>query len=111
MICSTENQQKNFYIVSGGSWEACVLAKDAIDASALGLQEALEKYGTSLTLGNCLTVNKAKVSTDSEELDVDIDIFYVPSVLADIGKNELAKQLDEILRNNEKKLDNRKMTQ
>ena len=82
MIRSTENQEKKFYLVSGGEWEAAVLAKDAVDASACGLEEAEE---------------------------VDIDVFYVPSILADIGRNELASQLDEILRENQKKLDRAKM--
>ena len=77
MIRSTENQEKKFYLVSGGEWEAAVLAKDAVDASACGLEEAFERYG--------------------------------PSILADIGRNELASQLDEILRENQKKLDRAKM--
>ena len=68
----------------------------------------IEMGGVELTIE---TDESTRSSPTMEEMDVDIDIFYVPSVLADIGKNELAKQLDEILRNNEKKLDNRKLTQ
>ena len=40
MIRSTENQEKKFYIVSSSDWEAAVLAKDAVDASALGLEKS-----------------------------------------------------------------------
>ena len=108
MIRATENQEKKFYIVSSSDWEAAVLAKDAVDASALGLEKAFERYGSGLMLSNCITVTNASDIKNQEPEEMDIDIFYVPSVLSDIGKNELATQLDEILRENEKKLDKRK---
>ena len=110
MIRSTENQEKKFYIVNGGDWEASVLSKDAIDAAASGLEEAFKEYGNSLVLGNCLTVTNASDVKHQEPDSIEIDIFYVPSILSDIGKNELASQLDIILRNNEKKLDKPKTT-
>ncbi len=103
MIRSTENQEKKFYLVLGGEWEAAVLAKDAIDASAYGLEKAFEKYGSGLMLSNCLTVRNISDLKKENHEEMDMDIFYVPSVLSDIGKNELATQLDEILRENEKK--------
>ena len=103
MIRSTENQEKNFYLVFGGEWEAVVLAKDAVDASAYGLEKAFEEYGSGLMLSNCITVKNVSDAKKENEEEMDIDIFYVPSVLSDIGKNELATQLDEILRENEKK--------
>jgi|TARA_R110000824_G_scaffold283247_2_gene471637 RecA/RadA recombinase len=109
MIRSTENQEKKFYIVSSSDWEAAVLAKDAVDASALGLEKAFEKYGSSLMLSNCITVTNASDIKNQEPEEMEIDIFYVPSVLADIGKNELAGSLDQILRDNQKKLDKQKM--
>lgn len=109
MIRSTENQEKKFYLVSGGEWEAAVVAKDAVDASAYGLEEAFERYGSGLMLSNCITVTNASDIKNQEPENVEIDIFYVPSVLADIGKNELAGQLDKILRENQKKLDKEKM--
>ncbi len=103
MIRSTENQEKKFYLVLGGEWEAAVLAKDAIDASAYGLEKAFEEYGSGLMLSNCLTVRNISELKQENHEEMDMDIFYVPSVLSDIGKNELATQLDEILRENEKK--------
>lgn len=103
MIRSTENQEKKFYLVSGGEWEAVVLAKDAVDASAYGLEKAFEEYGSSLMLSNCITVKNVSDAKEENHEEMDMDIFYVPSVLSDIGKNELATQLDEILRDNEKK--------
>jgi hypothetical protein len=109
MSRSTENQEKKFYLVSGGEWEAAVLAKDAVDASACGLEEAFERYGSGLMLSNCITVTNASDIKGQEPEEVDIDVFYVPSILADIGRNELASQLDEILRENQKKLDRAKM--
>jgi len=109
MIRSTENQEKKFYLVSGGEWEAAVLAKDAVDASAYGLEEAFERYGSGLMLSNCITVTNASDIKNQEPENVEIDIFYVPSVLADIGRNELAGQLDKILRENQKKLDKEKI--
>ena len=108
MIRSTENQEKKFYLVSSSDWEAVVLARDAVDASALGLEKAFEKYGPSLMLSNCVTVTNASDIKNQEPEEIEIDIFYVPSVLSDIGKNELATKLDEILRESEKKLDKRK---
>jgi hypothetical protein len=39
----------------------------------------------------------------TEPEQVEFDIFYVPSVLADIGKHKLSKQLDEIVQNIQKK--------
>ena len=102
MIRSTENQEKKFYLVEGASWEVVVACKDAIDAACLGLEEGFKEYGDKLMLGNCLTVMKmSDVKNSPEELD--LDIFYVPSILSDIGKNELASQLDEILREKVKK--------
>jgi len=109
MIRSTENQEKKFYLVSGGEWEAVVLAKDAVDASAYGLEEAFERDGSGLMLSNCITVTNASDIKSQEPEEIEIDIFYVPSVLADIGRNELAGQLDKILRENQKKLDKEKM--
>ena len=109
MIRSTENQEKKFYLVSGGEWEAAVLAKDAVDSSAYGLEEAFERYGSGLMLSNCITVTNASDIKNQEPENVEIDIFYVPSVLADIGRNELAGQLDKILRENQKKLDKEKI--
>jgi hypothetical protein len=103
MIRSTENQEKKFYLVSGGEWEAVVLAKDAVDASAYGLEKAFEGYGSGLMLSNCITVKNVSDAKEENHEEMDMDIFYVPSVLSDIGKNELATQLDEILRDNEKK--------
>jgi hypothetical protein len=103
MIRSTENQEKKFYLVLGGEWEAAVLAKDAIDASAYGLEKAFEEYGSGLMLSNCLTVRNISDLKKENHEEMDMDIFYVPSVLSDIGKNKLATQLDEILRENEKK--------
>jgi hypothetical protein len=109
MIRSTENQEKKFYIVSGGEWEAAVLAKDAVDASAFGLEKAFIKYGSGLMLSNSIIVTNASDARHQEPDEMEIDIFYVPSVLADIGKNELASQLDKILRDNQKKLDKQKI--
>jgi hypothetical protein len=109
MIRSTENQEKKFYLVSGGEWEAVVLAKDAVDASAYGLEEAFQEHGSGLMLSNCITVTNASDIKNQEPEEIEIDIFYVPSVLADIGRNELAGQLDKILRENQKKLDKEKM--
>jgi len=54
-------------------------------------------------LSNCLTVRNISDLKKENHEEMDMDIFYVPSVLSDIGKNELATQLDEILRENEKK--------
>jgi hypothetical protein len=108
MIRSTENQEKKFYVVSGGEWEASVLAKDAVDAAALGLEKAFHKYGSALMLSNTVIVTNASDIRTQEPDEMEIDIFYVPSVLADIGRNELATQLDKILRENQKKLDKRK---
>ncbi len=109
MIRSTENQEKKFYIVAGGEWEAVVLAKDAVDASALGLEKAFDKYGSGLMLSNTVIVTNASDARTQEPDEMEIDIFYVPSVLADIGKNELASHLDKILRENQKKLDKQKL--
>ena len=103
MIRSTENQEKKFYLVLGGEWEAIVLAKDAVDASAYGLEKAFEEHGSGLMLSNCITVRNVSDVRKENDAEMDIDIFYAPSVLSDIGKNELASQLDEILRENEKK--------
>ena len=60
-------------------------------------------------LSNCVTVTNASDIKSQEPEEIEIDIFYVPSVLADIGRNELAGQLDKILRENQKKLDKEKM--
>jgi len=39
---------------------------------------------------------------------LEVDLFYVPSVLSDIGKNGLAAELDLLLKNMQKKLDKQK---
>lgn len=111
MIRSTENQEKKFYLVSGGEWEAIVLCKDTIDAAASGLEKAFEEYGNTLLLSNCVSVTNVSDMRSEEPENVEVDIFYVPSILADIGRNELAQQLDVILRDNQKKLDKQKTPQ
>lgn len=103
MIRHTENQEKKFYSVEGTNWESIVESKDAIDAACLGLEEAFSEYGDKLMLGSCLTVTRVSQFRKQEPEEVEIDIFYAPSILSDIGKNELASQLDEILRHEQKK--------
>jgi len=108
MVRSTENQEKKFYLVSGGEWESVVLAKDSIDAAAAGLEKVFEHYGTSLMLSNCITVTNCSDLKTQEPEEMEIDLFYVPSILSDIGKNGLATELDTILKNMQKKLDKQK---
>ena len=71
MIRSTENQQKKFYLISGGEWEAAVLAKDAVDAAAYGLEKAFEEYGSGLMLSNCITVTNASDVKSQEPEDIE----------------------------------------
>ena len=108
MIRSTENQEKKFYLVSGGEWETCVLAKDSIDAAAAGLEKAFQEYGNSLVLSNCITSTNCSDIKHQEPDEMEIDLFYVPSILSDIGKNGLAAELDVLLKNMQKKLDKQK---
>jgi hypothetical protein len=103
MIRSTENNEKKFYLVQGSTWESVVESEDAIDAACSGLEEAFEEYGDKLMLGSCLLVTRITDLKIDEPEEVEIDLFYVPSILSDIGKTDLASQLDEILRNAEKK--------
>ncbi len=108
MIRSTENQEKKFYLGSSGGWEVCVLAKDSVDAAAIGLEKAFEEYGDSLVLSNCITSTNCSDIKHQEPDELEVDLFYVPSVLSDIGKNGLAAELDSLLKNMQKKLDKQK---
>lgn len=106
MIRVLENQEKKLYYVTSSDWESVVLAKDAIEAAGEALEEAFDTFGDRLNLSSCINVINCsdlheKYITEPEQ--VEFDIFYVPSVLADIGKHKLSKQLDEIIQNIEKK--------
>ena len=95
MIRVLENQEKKLYYATSSDWECVVLAKDAIDT-----------FGDNLNLSSCINVINCSELHEKNTIEpeqVEFDIFYVPSVLADIGKHKLSKQLDEIIQNIEKK--------
>ena len=106
MIRTLENQDKKLYYVSSSDWECVVLSKDAIEAAGEAFEEAFDTFGQNLNLSSCVKVINCsglqeKHLVESEQ--VEFDLFYVPSILADIGKHKLSKQLDEIIKNIEKK--------
>jgi len=106
MIRVLENQDKKLYYASSSDWECVVLAKDAVEAAGEAFEEAFDTFGEHLNLSSCVNVIDCsdlheKNLTDPEQ--VEFDIFYVPSVLADIGKHKLSAQLDEIIQNMQKK--------
>ena len=106
MIRTLENQDKKLYYVSSSDWECVVLSKDAIEAAGEAFEEAFDTFGQNLNLSSCVKVINCsglqeKHLVESEQ--VEFDLFYVPSILADIGKHKLSKQLDEIVKNMEKK--------
>ena len=106
MIRTLENQDKKLYYVSSSDWECVVLSKDAIEAAGEAFEEAFDTFGQNLNLSSCVKVINCsglqeKHLVESEQ--VEFDLFYVPSILADIGKHKLSQQLDEIIKNIEKK--------
>ncbi len=106
MIRVLENQEKKLSYATSSDWECVVLAKDAIEAAAEALEEAFDTFGENLNLSSCINVVNCSELHEKHMVEpeqVDFDIFYVPSVLADIGKHKLSKQLDEIIQNIEKK--------
>tara|TARA_R100000008_G_scaffold44460_1_gene25869 strand:- start:1947 stop:2282 length:336 start_codon:yes stop_codon:yes gene_type:complete len=106
MIRVLENQEKKLYYVTSSDWECVVLAKDAIEAAGEAFEEAFESFGDNLNLSSCVNVVNCSGLNEKYILEpeqVEFDIFYVPSVLADIGKHKLSKQLDEIIQNIDKK--------
>ena len=106
MIRVLENQEKKLYYVSSSDWECVVLAKDAIEAAGEAFEEAFDVFGEDLNLSSCVKVINCSELHEKYLLEpeqVEFDIFYVPSVLADIGKHKLSKQLDEIIQNMQKK--------
>jgi len=106
MIRILENQDKKLYYVSSSDWESVVLAKDAIDAVGEAFEEAFDVFGENLNLSSCAKVINCSELQEKqlpEPEQVEFDMFYVPSVLADIGKHKLSNQLDEIIQNMQKK--------
>lgn len=106
MIRVLENQDKNLYYVSSSDWESVVLAKDAVEAAGEAFEEAFDVFGDNLNLSSCVKVINCSALQGNQMIDpeqVEFDMFYVPSVLADIGKHKLSKQLDEIIQNMERK--------
>ena len=102
MIRVLENQDKKLYYVSSSDWESVVLAKDAIEDAG----EAFDVFGDNLNLSSCVKVINCSGLQEKHLIEMDqveFDMFYVPSVLADIGKHKLSKQLDEIIQNIERK--------
>ena len=70
------------------------------------LEEAFDTFGDNLNLSSCINIincSELHEKNMTEPEQVEFDIFYVPSVLADIGKHKLSKQLDEIIQNIERK--------
>ncbi|HIL27443.1 MAG TPA: hypothetical protein EYG21_08710 [Nitrospinaceae bacterium] len=106
MIRVLENQEKKLYYATSSDWECVVLAKDAIEAAGESLEEAFDTFGDNLNLSSCINIINCSELHEKHMIEpeqVEFDIFYVPSVLADIGKHKLSKQLDEIIQNIEKK--------
>ena len=106
MIRVLENQDKKLYYVSSSDWESVVLAKDAIEAAGEAFEEAFEVFGENLNLSSCVKVINCSGLQEKQLIEpeqVEFDMFYVPSVLADIGKHKLSTQLDKIIQNMEKK--------
>ena len=106
MIRALENQDKKLYYVSSSDWESVVSAKDAVEAAAEAFEEAFDTFGEHLNLSSCVNVMNCSNLSEKNPIEselVEFDIFYVPSILADIGKHKLSKQLDEIIQNIEKK--------
>jgi len=106
MIRVLENQEKKLYYATSSDWEYVVLAKDAIEAAGEALEEAFDTFGDNLNLSSCINIINCSELHEKNMIEpeqVEFDIFYVPSVLADIGKHKLSKQLDEIIQNIEKK--------
>lgn len=106
MIRVLENQDKKLYYAASSDWECVVLAKDAVEAAGEALEEAFNSFGDDLNLSSCINIVNCSELHKSHALEpeqVEFDMFYVPSVLADIGKHKLSKQLDEIIQNIEKK--------
>ena len=106
MIRVLENQDKKLYYVSSSDWESVVLAKDAIEAAGEAFEEAFEVFGEDLNLSSCVKVINCSGLQEKQLVEperVEFDMFYVPSVLADIGKHKLSTQLDKIIQNMEKK--------
>jgi hypothetical protein len=106
MIRTLENQDKKLYYVSSSDWECVVLSKDAIEAAGEAFEEAFDTFGQNLNLSSCVKVMNCSGLQEKyliEPEQVEFDLFYVPSILADIGKHKLSQQLDEIIKNIEKK--------
>jgi hypothetical protein len=106
MIRVLENQDKKLYYASSSDWECVVLAKDAVEAAAEAFEEAFDTFGKDLNLSSCVNVINCSSLYEKNTIDtehVEFDMFYVPSVLADIGKHKLSRQLDEIIQNIQKK--------
>ena len=77
-----------------------------IEAAGEAFEEAFDVFGEDLNLSSCVKVINCSELHEKylvEPEQVEFDIFYVPSVLADIGKHKLSKQLDEIIQNMQKK--------
>ncbi len=99
MIRTLENQDKKLYYVSSSDWECVVLSKDAIEAAGEAFEEAFDTFGQNLNLSSCVKVMNCSGLQEKyliEPEQVEFDLFYVPSILADIGKHKLSQQLDEI---------------
>ena len=106
MIRTLENQDKKLYYVSSSDWECVVLSKDAIEAAGEAFEEAFDTFGQNLNLSSCVKVMNCSGLQEKHLIEpeqVEFDLFYVPSILADIGKHKLSQQLDEIIKNIEKK--------
>lgn len=101
MIRKITDSKSNLYYVFCGDWESIIQGGSAHIATSKALTMGFDEFNEQLSLSafiQCLNLTGYSKTLDFDE---NMSYFYMPEMLADIGKHELCKKFSTILKYSE----------
>lgn len=97
MIRIAGEEKKSLYYVFSADWETIIKSKTSSLAVNKALTLGFEKFGQDFVLApwiKCLNMTEFRENENSED---NIEYFYTPEMLADIGKHKLSQKFSALL--------------
>jgi len=89
-----EDSNESFYFCTSADWSTIVLAVDENEAAKEAIECADFIMGDKFTVSACMRVKKIEEKFEEKDILIRID-----QVFADMGMNEKARDLTEIIKN------------
>lgn len=86
-----EDKSSLFYVYSA-DWETIIKSKSGALAVNKALTLGFEKFGKEFSIAPWIRVLNLSKFGESEDLEENLEYFYTPEMLADIGKHKLSSQ-------------------